>query len=154
MERTVIGIDPGQNGGIAVMSNGGVFVTKMPATYADIYERLRAIKESYANPVAFLEKVGQGIPGQSSSATATLARHCGHLEMALFALGIATEEVTPQKWQKFYSNQIGTSRGLGKTQWKNRLKLEAQRRFPSENVTLWSADALLIAEYGKHQINQ
>ena len=99
--------------------------------------------------VCYMEKVGQGMPGQSSKATATFARHCGHLDMALLALGIPTNTVTPNKWEKSY--QIGLSTGLGKTEWKNRLKAKAQQLFPQlgKRVTLATCDALLLAEYGR-----
>jgi hypothetical protein len=50
--------------------------------------------------------------------------------------------VPPKKWQKV----IGFQKRPGEEQrvWKNRLKEEAQRRFPSVKVTLNNADALLI----------
>lgn len=38
-----------------------------------------------------------------------------------------------------------------KTAWKNKLKAEAQRLFPSIKVTLKTADALLIYEYAKKE---
>ena len=98
--------------------------------------------------MCYLEDVGQGIPGQSSRATATFARHNGHLEMALYALHIPVVKVKPSMWVKYYSNTIGKSTGLSKTEWKNRLKQEAQRRFPYLKVTLKNSDALLIGEYG------
>ena len=149
---TIIGIDPGANGGICTIDvYGNIDVTKMPATFMDIFWKLREIKNSYPDVYCFLEDVGQGMPGQSSKATATFARHNGHLEMALYALEIPSEKVKPSKWEKYYSNTIGTSKGKSKTEWKNILKSEAQRRFPSSKVTLWSADAILIAIYGKAQ---
>lgn len=147
--RTYIGIDPGQNGGIAVLAGEEVETFKMPAIYPDIYLLFCELVTTYGSITAILEDVGQGMPGQSSSATAKFARHMGHLEMALLAVGVRTEMVKPQKWQKIFSNTIGNSRGLEKRDWKNRLKAEAQRLFPGQSVTLWSADALLIAEYGR-----
>lgn len=151
MEKAYIGIDPGVNGGIAVIwEDGSVSTHKMPETYPDIYELIRTgLNLDEVFKVAILEDVGQGIPGQSSKATATFARHCGHLEMALYACGIRTEKVKPQKWQKYYSNTLGKSSECEKREWKNRLKGEAQRLFPDAGVTLWNADALLMAEYGR-----
>ena len=148
-EKAVAGIDPGNAGGIAIIEGNNLYTFKMPDTYADIYETLKGLQEDFNIVIAFLERVGTGVPGQSSKATATFARHNGHLEMALYALGIQTEEVTPQKWQKFYSNQIGSSKGLTKTEWKNKLKGLAQRLYPRTKVTLNTADAILLAHYGK-----
>ena len=154
--KLIVGIDPGTNGGIAVLDMDGnvISVTKMPETMQDILEYLRKYAGGEqlfmrADGVCYLEKVGFGMPGQSSKATATFARHCGHLEMALLALGIKTNEITPQKWQKHY--QLGKSSDYSKTEWKNKLKSQAQQLFPREKVTLAIADALLIAEYGRKQ---
>lgn len=154
MSEYVIGIDPGLSGGIVCLGAGGgvVEVRKMPSTPYDILECLRRFSPSGGlfggSCVCYLEKVGTGLPGQSSKATATFARHNGHLEMALLSLGIKTVEVTPQKWQKHY--QLGRSADFSKAEWKNRLKSCAQQLFPRERVTLAVADALLIAEYGRH----
>ena len=154
MEKIYLGIDPGLAGGMAVVSDkSATAVINMPQTPKDILDWLTSLTE-FADEggfqvVAVLEDVGHGMPGQSSSATAKFARHCGHIEMALLALGIHTETVTPQKWQKTY--QLGKSKEYTKTQWKNRLKAKAQQLFPDlgKKVTLSTADALLIAEYGR-----
>ena len=147
----IIGIDPGSNGGIAVLAGNGTVVkfTKMPDTPQDILLFLRDVLAYDGGCVCYLEDVGRGMPGQSSKATATFARHCGHLEMALLALGIRTNEVTPAKWMKVF--QLGRSGDYSKTEWKNRLKAKAQQLFPNEKVTLAVADALLLAEYGRKQ---
>lgn len=154
MNKVIIGIDPGEkHGGIAVLcvDNNNVKPFNMPLTYADIYGLLKTISDQCEGEcVCYLEDVGKGIPGQSSKSTADFARHNGHLEMALYALGIQTIKVTPQKWQKYYSNQVGTSKNLSKTQWKNKLKGLAQTLYPSEKITLSTSDAILIAHYGKH----
>lgn len=152
--KVIIGIDPGSNGGIAVLDMEGnvVFVRKMPDTPQDILECLRKFAGTElfnSEAICYLEKVGMGMPGQSSKATATFARHCGHLEMALLALGIKTNDVTPNKWEKSY--QLGKSSDSSKTEWKNKLKAKAQQLFPKEKVTLAICDALLLAEYGRKQ---
>ena len=148
--KAIIGIDPGSSGGIAVLDDRGMRSYNMPDTYGDIYDFLHSVHSQYNGDVkAFLEDVGHGLPGQSSKATATFARHNGHLEMALYALGIPTVKVTPQKWMKHYSNQLGKSKDVEKREWKNKLKGLAQQLFPSEKVTLKNADAILIANYGK-----
>lgn len=143
----VIGIDPGANGGISVLDTDGRVIesVRMPPTPEDVLEFLSRYADDGA--VCFLEDVGYGLPGQSSKATATFARHNGHLEMALLALRIRTNKATPQKWMKFY--QLGRSTGYSKTEWKNKLKAKAQQLFPSEKVTLATCDSLLIAEYGR-----
>ena len=87
------------------------------------------------------------MPGQGGMAMFTFGKGLGHLEMALLSLGIKTNEVTPQKWQKHF--QLGSStKCASKTEWKNKLKAKAQQLFPNEKVTLKTADALLIYQYG------
>ena len=145
--KYIIGIDPGVNGGISVLNADGLVVesAKMPATPEDILEFLS--KYAGDDTVCYLEDVGKGVPGQSSKATATFARHNGHLEMALLALKIRTNKATTQRGMKFY--QLGKSSSYSKTEWKNRLKAKAQKLFPGERVTLATCDSLLIAEYGR-----
>lgn len=150
MGRITIGIDPGNSGGVAILGTA-TEIYNMPDTFPDIYNLFKNILGRYSGEevLAVLEDVGHGMPGQSSKATAVFARHNGHLEMALYALGIRTVKVTPQKWQKSYSNSLGKSSQYEKKEWKNRLKGLAQQMFPSEKVTLKNADALLIANYGQ-----
>lgn len=155
MSKTIVGIDPGdKHGGIAVVyekSDGLINTFNMPLTYPDIFNLLKILKyTSGGDIVCYLEDVGKGIPGQSSKVTANFGRHNGHLEMALYALEIPTVKVTPAKWMKFYSNQVGTKGNLSKTEWKNKLKGLAQTLYPSEKITLATSDAILIAHYGKN----
>ena len=149
--RYIIGLDPGEKGGIAVLDKEGdvIEVSKMPITMLDILSFLRNYPSDEC--VAYLENVGHGMPGQSSAATARFARHNGHLEMALLAVGIRTNMVTPQKWEKSY--QLGKSSDYSKTEWKNRLKSKAQQLFPNlgKKLNLTTCDAILLAEYGRKQ---
>lgn len=149
MTKVIIGIDPGSSGCIAWSENGETNQTKMPETYQDIYDKLKEI--SMGNDcVCYLEDVGKGMPGQSSKATATFARHNGHIEMALYALGIKVEKVLPNKWQK----TLGIGKGSDcsdKREWKNKLKQKAQELYPQVKITLWNADGLLILDYATKQ---
>lgn len=140
-----IGIDPGANGGIAVLDDSGTVISlrKMPETPQDL---LNHLMQFAGDSRCTLEKVG-GMPGNGGSAMFNFGKGYGHLEMALMALKIPTETVTPQKWEKTY--QLGSSRGVPKTEWKNKLKAKAQQMFPSQKITLAVCDALLIAEYGR-----
>lgn len=147
--KVYIGVDPGKNGGIAVLdSNGNVVeVSKMPETPQDLLAFLSRHREGSR---CTLERVG-GMPGNGGSAMFNFGKGYGHLQMALLALGIPTEDVTPNKWEKSY--QLGTSGKYTKTEWKNRLKAKAQQLFPSlgKRITLATCDALLIAEYGRRR---
>ena len=142
--RNVIGIDPGGKGAIVVITEfGHVQIYKMPETPTDVLELLTVYS---TNSVCYMEKVG-GMPGMGGSPMFNFGKGYGHLEMALLALKIPTETVTPQKWQK--EMQMGTRGTRSKTEWKNHLKAKAQQLFPGQKLTLDTSDAILIAEYGR-----
>lgn len=163
--KFIIGIDPGKSGGIAMLDQDGkvVSVEKMPETPQDLLSRLLKLTESgfdmingkRADFVVYIEKVG-GIPGQGASSAFSFGKGCGHLEMALLALKLPTNDVTPQKWQKLYSvghSSITTSTAAEKKEHKLKLKAKCQSLFPSlgKKITNATCDALLIAEYGRKQ---
>lgn len=147
--KRYIGIDPGKHGGIAVMGADRevLDVVKMPETPQDLLDFLEQYKD---DSFCTLERVG-GMPGNGGSAMFNFGKGYGHLQMALLALHIPTEDVTPNKWEKTY--QLGSSGKYTKTEWKNRLKAKAQQMFPhlGKKITLATCDALLICEYGRRQ---
>lgn len=148
--KRYIGIDPGQHGGIAVLSESGevIEVVKMPPTPQDLLDFLSQYSE---DSFCTLERVG-GMPGNGGSAMFNFGKGYGHLQMALLALHIPTVDVTPNKWEKTY--QLGTCGKFTNTEWKNRLKAKAQQMFPhlGRKITLATCDALLIAEYGRRKM--
>ncbi len=141
----LIAIDPGASGGIAVVSttDNRPVVMKMPETPKDIFDLFFGLNIVNGLPrleiKAIVEKVGMHRQGNNASASCKFARHCGHIEMALIALGIPFEEVTPQKWMK----SLGVM-PKEKQARKNHIKDIVQRRYPSIKATLWNADALGI----------
>lgn len=141
-----IGIDPGASGGLAEIGIDGVTAVSMPKTELDILEWLRQ-QGGRSDVTAMIEQVsgyiGEGHPG---SAMFKFGMSYGGLRMALIACGIPFETVTPQNWQKVLSIPKRDKKE-SRTQFKNRLKSKAQQLFPRVQVTLATADALLIAEY-------
>ena len=147
---TQIAIDPGKAGGIAVRYAGNkVLAFNMPETEGDIRDLFVRLYNPDSPTVAYVEKVGGyiGGPGAPGSAMFNFGRNFGFLLGTLAGLYIRTELITPQKWQKTLG--LGTSKGMRPTEWKNKLKAEAQRLFPDIKVTLKTADALLILEATK-----
>ncbi len=145
--KTIIAIDPGKNGGIAVFDvqrRKVVSLVKMPETPTDILNFLTSYTE---NSVCYLEKVG-GLPGMGGSAMFNFGKGYGHIEMALLANRIKTITVTPQQWQKIL--QLGTKGNKSTTEWKNKLRAKAQQLYPQiDKITLATSDALLILEYAR-----
>lgn len=137
-----IGIDPGKNGGIAVIDElGKAYADKMPETLQDLFELFNSFRLCYdGNCRAYLEQVHSS-PQQGVVSAFTFGNGFGHLEMALTACGIPFERIRPQAWQKALGCMTKGD--------KNVSKRRAQELFPSLKITHSTADALLIAEYGR-----
>lgn len=145
---TIIGIDPGTNGGIAWITDGKPCVEKMPDTLQDLWELICDITNFPRSTVgllhyrAYIEQVHSS-PQMGVKSAFTFGNGFGHLEMALTAAGIPFERVRPQVWQKALGCMTKGD--------KNVSKRKAQELFPSMKVTHAIADALLIASYGAKQ---
>jgi len=146
----IIGIDPGASGGAAVIhgTTGSVETIRLTETAADIVAFLDAIRAS-GDCFAHLERVN-AFPGQGVSSSFKFGMSYGRCQGWLDALGIPYDLVTPQTWQK--GLRIA-KRGKveSKTDFKRRLRGDAQRLFPDIGVGLATADAILIAEYGRRK---
>lgn len=149
---TLIAIDPGASGGIAIENGRSVVAHAMPATEGDIVALLKsATFEAMSAGVeirAVVELVGgyAGGAGQPGSAMFRFGQNFGFLLGVLAALGVRVDLVRPQVWQKALS--LGTSKShANKCAWKNHLKARAQQLFPNQTVTLKTADALLLLEF-------
>jgi hypothetical protein len=114
----------------------------MPDGMAETIDSLRELRCTISHMTAYMEQVGTYMPGNSGPSAAKFARHCGHLEAALYALGIPTVFVLPVKWQK----AIGGF-PADKAERKRAIKEAMARRYPHLTVTLKTADALGILTY-------
>lgn len=148
--ESYLGIDPGKSGGMAVLHGPDVDAVAMPKTEGDILHWILACNYNYRS-IAVIEKVS-GFIGQGHPGSAMFNFGCGYggLRMALLASAIPFEETAPRRWQKAMGIPP-RKRAESKTQWKNRLKARAQQLFPGIDVTLSTADALLIALYCKRK---
>ena len=150
----LIAIDPGKNGGIAYAGKSGIIrAVKMPDTDGDILALLTTINSLHniepnrdgdpRPPLrCHIEKVGGFIKGNKTpgSAMFNFGHGRGVIVGIMLTLGWSFIEVPPIRWQKWLG--IGTIGGD-----KNKLKAEAQRRFPNQKVTLCNADALLMLDH-------
>ena len=147
--KPIMAIDPGAGGGIAVCNSAGeVAAWPMEEGMTAQIDAIRAAAVANPGLSADMEKVGFHRPGNSAEATAKFARHCGHLEAALYSAGIPFVEVTPQKWMQ----SIG-SLPADKQERKRAIREEMARRFPHLKVTLGVADALGILCWARNQSN-
>jgi len=143
---TVIGCDPGVNGGIAWITDGKPSVEKIPDTLQDLWELLENIdinaQLENLKIHSYLEQVSSS-PQMGVKSAFTFGNGFGHLEMALTAAGIPFARIRPQVWQK----ELGCmTKGD-----KNVTRKRAQELFPTIKCTHAVSDALLIAHYGTKQ---
>ena len=138
-----IGIDPGVNGGIAVLRDGentvwGLSLKKW--TEKDAYNFLEPCRGSAS--FACIERITP-MPGimRGVVAACKIGESYGLLRGFLVALEVSYERVTAGKWQR--------AMGCLSHGDKNVTKQRAQELFPAEKITHWLADALLLAEYAR-----
>lgn len=153
----VIGIDPGQSGGIAILERDAphlvwsIGVTPMPVSPNKIWELL----EPYANRglQAHLEKVAS-MPKQGVASMFKFGMNYGTVIGILAAAKIGVIDVPPKDWQS--GLRLSTVKKLSKTQLKERWRAAAEKRFPW--LSVWKetlgkqraiCDALLIADYAR-----
>jgi len=144
MAHLIVAIDPGQSGGICWSVDGEpVECVKMPGTDIEVCQLIADLSSKAKDVELFLEEpsvAGYG-PLIPASAIARLAQNYGMIYGAAVAMGFIIHRVKPQAWQAAHS--LGKKKDHGKG-WKAHLRARAQELFPTQTVTLWSADALLI----------
>jgi len=143
----ILGIDPGESGGLAAMEGHHVEVHAFKgATEKEILNLCRIRSNHPAR--AYMEAV-HSFPGQGVASSFKFGQHYGGLRMAVIASGIPLELVSPMKWKK----AMGLVRRPNETMtaYKNRSKAMAEQLFPSVKVTHAVAEALLLSEYGRRQ---
>lgn len=140
--KLYLGLDPGMKGGIGfVREDGFAWGEKMPTTDSDILSVIGDVMGcGDYEPFALLELV-HSMPGQGVSSSFSFGEGYGKLQMALAALQIPYERVTPQKWQKALGCLTKGNKNISKA--------KAQELFPSIKINHSIADALLIAEYNR-----
>ena len=147
--RPILTIDPGASGGLAIFDTyNDVAAWSMPEGMTAQIDAIRAASAENPNLTAVIEKVGFHRPGNSAVSTAKFARHCGHLEAALYSVGVPFEEVAPGVWMK----ALGAL-PADKTARKNAIKEQVARRFPHLDVTLKTADALGMLVWAMQRSN-
>ncbi len=141
MIANYLGIDPGINGGVALLDHLGkpILVQRMPGPLTGELQMFQRLV-GYGVTMAVLEFVRTS-PQMGVKSAGTFMRGVGRLEAFLFASGIRYLEVTPAMWQKAMSCRTGGN--------KNITLARARFLFPGLDVNHTTADALLIAEYAR-----
>tara|TARA_X000001382_G_C3159869_1_gene175843 strand:- start:542 stop:994 length:453 start_codon:yes stop_codon:yes gene_type:complete len=143
--NSIIGIDPGKGGGVAIVYFGKKtkkwVAHKCPKTIKEMVVLLKMFKHASPNTKCFIESV-HAFPTDGRSSAFKFGMNYGIWQGILSAVGIETEFVTPQKWQKHFGDLP-----KNKQDRKNKLKEIASKKSKLK-ATLSTADAILIAVYG------
>lgn len=142
-----IGIDPGANGGFAVIGNVGY------STFAwDNKEFLNFIQIYSRGAIVAVEKVG-AMPKQGVTSMFNFGKSAGFIEGVLAVYNIPYQLVPPQKWKKEFSLGSDKSQSIA----------VCERLFPTVNLLRTErctkkhdgmAEALLLAEYARRHMSR
>jgi Holliday junction resolvasome RuvABC endonuclease subunit len=144
-ERTVIGIDPGKSGGIAIINGKNASMEKCPKEPIGMASIINSVRTTaYIEDfeiIACIEKV-HAFPTDGRSSAFKFGMNYGMWIGILASFKIPVIKVTPQSWMKKYQPLPKV-----KQERKQRLKEIAQNLFPDNKITLSTSDAVLIAEH-------
>ena len=140
--NTIIAIDPGKGGAIALFRTGRPQLVEKWSDEWEMSNLVHDIQNSYIDVTAIIENV-HSMPGQGVVSMFSFGENYGIWRGILIALGIPHERISPQKWQSFY----GLSSIYKGADRKRRLCTLAKERFPGMKPTLKTCDALLLGNY-------
>lgn len=151
-----IGIDPGSSSGaIAIIRNNIVSICGMSRkTEHQINEFLwlATLEKEMGEPIlAIIERVSP-MPKQGVSSTFKFGTNYGFLRGVLVGNNVPFRDFIPKEWQKHYS-MVKKKNEVDKA-WKTRLLNVAQNLYPSAEIPLYAADAVLMAHMAKDLINK
>ena len=146
IKRTIMGIDPGVTGAVALLRDDRQKVEDMPSNPRDLWELLTELRGGPYLEVSAIVEQAQAMPKQGVSSTFKTGYGYGVIIGVLASLGIPYETVTPSVWKRAMGLQgkdKDASRSLARCYWPDaplgRVKDHGR------------AEALLIAEYGRRK---
>ena len=147
----IIGIDPGKSGAVAIWDDGIEKVIKCPNNPDDMSAVIRLARNQFISGkskylVAYMERVWAR-PSNATRAAFTFGVNYGEWLGILSTLNVDTVLITPQTWMKYYKDKFKIKLPKEKKDRKNKLKKIAAQ-YTDKKVTLYNADAILIAVYG------
>ena len=129
---------------MAVWSDGIDKAIKCPSSSKEMADIIKSVGSK--NVIAYVERVWAR-PSNATRAAFTFGVIYGEWLGILAALNIKTVLVTPQTWMKYYKDKFKIKLHKEKKDRKNKLK-EIATQYTDKKVTLYNADAILIAVYG------
>lgn len=149
-KKHFLGIDPGKNGGMAVITVDGTpcIWTRMPQGVGLIVDWIAAAARQYPRLVMVTEKA-QAMPKQGIASAFRYGQHFGIFEASSAMLKLPYHEVSPVVWKK----------AMGLTSSKSLSSSVCRRIFPQVELVLSGcrkdhdgiAEALLVAEWTRRR---
>lgn len=160
MYKYFLGIDPGMDGALAVLSAEGKFLEycKMPTLPGDkggrrihiyaLHQYVKLLAGKYPEMLVCIEKIN-GTPGQGPTSIFAMGHGCGIVESCVCLADLPYEFVGPQKWKNRY---------LSGMKGKEASVIQALRLYPEAKPWIVGprggmdhnvADAMFIAEYAR-----
>lgn len=143
-----IGIDPGQDGGFAIIRNDSITCQAWDGgCFVDAIRKAKQEMKHVLDTVVVVEKVG-AMPKQGVSSTFTFGKSAGFIEGVLTALEMPHQLVPPKEWKKEFGLNSDKAKSIE----------VCKRLFPNVNLKRTErckkdhdgmAEALLMAEYGR-----
>tara|TARA_Y100001963_G_scaffold151407_1_gene234182 strand:- start:28 stop:570 length:543 start_codon:yes stop_codon:yes gene_type:complete len=150
-EKIFIGIDPGKNGGAAIINeaiNGEPVITfRCPKTPREMALSLMStipVDVSYDDVLVLIEHV-HAMPKNGVVSMFSFGQNLGHWEGILGAFELDVEYAGPRTWMSHYDCKPN----MDKKDRKRYLRSLAEELFPNIKMTFNISDALLIANYNK-----
>ena len=154
---TIIGIDPGAGGAMAVWNKGISKIYKCPESTEAMSGLVRAVRyiDKTKEVFAYVELV-HAMPHDGRSSLFKFGTNYGKWLGILASYKVPTTLVSPQKWMKYWKDKLNIKLSKDKSSRKRELK-EIASHYTDKKVTLYNADAILITMYGlfdKHEGEQ
>ena len=148
-----IGIDPGKNGGYAIIAESETGKAVFAYPWDDMFfamEMASIMQRKAEGIVAAVEKVG-AMPGQGVTSMFSFGKNAGFIEGVLTALGIPYQLIPPKKWKGEFGLNSDKAASVA----------VCKRLFPDVDLRPTSrcrkdsdgmAEALLMAEYARRKL--
>ena len=146
---TIISIDVGAGGGIAIWRDGKITIVNMPKSLDDLNKFFAYWVEISKNPICFIEHVNMYLSDSKDGKQFGIVKmldNYSNLKSMLTVNNIPFLPVYAITWQTKLKLKI---KGEEKPERKRRYKKIAQKENPGLKVTLKTCDALLILKFGR-----
>lgn len=149
--RLFTGVDPGQNGAIATITDGGEVLSVSRFSEAETHGRIALIVADHIAEVArihpdisaTIERVG-AMPKQGVASMFTFGRVYGEAFGGLLCSGVKVHQATPATWQR----DLNLPKRSEVTAHKRAIKEAAEAHF-GRRFTLAECDAVWLAEWSR-----